>query len=106
MGESYNVGARNERRNIDVVETICGIMDEFRPRRVGPHRDLITFVADRPGHDLHYAIDASKIERELGWSPLSNSKAVCARPSAGISTIQAGGRPSAQADIAASALAS
>jgi dTDP-glucose 4,6-dehydratase len=69
IGESYNVGARNEWRNIDVVETICDLMDEFRPRKAGPHRDLITFVADRPGHDLRYAIDASKIERELGWRP-------------------------------------
>ena len=69
IGESYNVGGRNEWRNIDVVETICDLMDEFRPRKAGPHRDLITFVADRPGHDLRYAIDASKIERELGWRP-------------------------------------
>lgn len=70
IGESYSVGARNEWRNIDLVKTICDIMDEFRPRKAGPHRDLITFVADRPGHDLRYAIDASKIERELGWSPI------------------------------------
>ncbi|PPD04213.1 MAG: dTDP-glucose 4,6-dehydratase, partial [Methylocystis sp.] len=69
VGESYNVGGRNEWRNIDVVEAICGLMDEFRPRRAGSHRDLIAFVADRPGHDLRYAIDASKIERELGWRP-------------------------------------
>ena len=69
VGESYNVGGRNEWRNIDVVEAICELMDEFRPRRAGSHRDLIAFVADRPGHDLRYAIDASKIERELGWRP-------------------------------------
>lgn len=69
VGESYNVGGRNEWRNIDVVEAICKLMDEFRPRRAGPHRDLITYVADRPGHDLRYAIDAAKIERELGWRP-------------------------------------
>ncbi|MBM3577053.1 MAG: dTDP-glucose 4,6-dehydratase, partial [Alphaproteobacteria bacterium] len=55
IGESYSVGARNEWRNIDLVETICNMMDEFRPRKAGPHRDLITFVADRPGHDLRYA---------------------------------------------------
>ncbi len=69
VGESYNVGGRNEWRNIDVVEAICDLMDEFRPRQAGPHRGLIAFVADRPGHDLRYAIDASKIERELGWRP-------------------------------------
>jgi dTDP-glucose 4,6-dehydratase len=69
VGESYNVGGRNEWRNIDVVEAICDLMDVFRPRRAGPHRDLIAFVADRPGHDRRYAIDASKIERELGWRP-------------------------------------
>jgi len=69
VGESYNVGGRNEWRNIDVVEAICELMDEFRPRRAGPHRDLIAYVADRPGHDLRYAIDAAKIERELGWRP-------------------------------------
>jgi dTDP-glucose 4,6-dehydratase len=69
IGESYNVGGRNEWRNIDVVEAICDLMDEFRPRPDGPHRELISFVADRPGHDLRYAIDASKIERELGWRP-------------------------------------
>ncbi|MFO1103357.1 MAG: dTDP-glucose 4,6-dehydratase [Methylocystis sp.] len=69
IGESYNVGGRNEWRNIDVVEAICDLMDEFRPRPAGPHRDLISFVTDRPGHDLRYAIDASKIERELGWRP-------------------------------------
>ena len=69
VGEFYNVGGRNEWRNIDVVEAICELMDEFRPRRDGRHRDLIAFVADRPGHDLRYAIDASKIERELGWRP-------------------------------------
>ncbi|MEF3367840.1 dTDP-glucose 4,6-dehydratase [Methylocystis sp. 9N] len=70
VGETYNVGGRNEWRNIDVVEAICDLMDEFRPRRAGGHRDLIAFVEDRPGHDLRYAIDASKIERELGWRPL------------------------------------
>jgi dTDP-glucose 4,6-dehydratase len=69
IGQSYNVGGHNEWRNIDVVEAICALMDELRPRAAGPHRDLIAFVADRPGHDLRYAIDASKIERELGWRP-------------------------------------
>lgn len=65
-GSTYNVGGRNERRNIDVVNRICAIMDELRPAS-GPHADLIRFVADRPGHDFRYAIDASKLEAELGW---------------------------------------
>ena len=69
VGQSYNVGGRNEKKNIEVVETICAILDELRPRPAAPHRDLITFVVDRPGHDLRYAIDCSKIERELGWRP-------------------------------------
>lgn len=69
VGESYNVGGRNEMKNVDVVEQICAILDELRPRAAGPHRDLISFVVDRPGHDLRYAIDCTKIERELGWRP-------------------------------------
>lgn len=69
VGQSYNVGGRNEKKNIEVVEMICVILDELRPRASGPHRDLISFVVDRPGHDLRYAIDCSKIERELGWRP-------------------------------------
>ena len=69
VGQSYNVGGRNEMKNIEVVEAICRILDEMRPRTSGPHRDLITFVVDRPGHDLRYAIDCTKIERELGWRP-------------------------------------
>ena len=69
-GESYNIGGRAERTNLSVVETICDILDKKRPRSGGRHyRDLITFVTDRPGHDRRYAIDASKIERELGWTP-------------------------------------
>lgn len=67
-GESYNVGGRNEWRNIDVVHAICDLMNEFRPR-AGGYRDLVAFVTDRPGHDLRYAIDSTKIERELGWRP-------------------------------------
>ncbi len=67
VGETYNVGGSSERRNIDVVTTICDILDEIAPRAAGSHRELITFVTDRPGHDLRYAIDCSKIERELGW---------------------------------------
>lgn len=70
-GEMYNVGGNNERRNIDVVRAICDLVDEMAPdSRIGSRRDLISFVADRPGHDARYAIDASKIRRELGWEPL------------------------------------
>ncbi|MWV13143.1 dTDP-glucose 4,6-dehydratase [Pseudomonas sp. R-28-1W-6] len=79
VGETYNIGGHNEKRNLQVVETICDLLDELVPgaddrdERTGrPHRsyrELITFVKDRPGHDRRYAIDASKIERELGWKP-------------------------------------
>ncbi|MDE1473241.1 dTDP-glucose 4,6-dehydratase [Xenorhabdus bovienii] len=71
-GETYNIGGHNERRNIDVVETICELLEELRPVKpagIVCYRDLITHVADRPGHDMRYAIDAAKIERELGWTP-------------------------------------
>jgi len=69
-GETYNVGGCNEKPNLEVVETICGLLDEMCPQDpVLPHRNLIRFVKDRPGHDRRYAIDASKIERELGWRP-------------------------------------
>ncbi len=67
-GEVYNVGGDNEKRNIEVVRTICRILDRLHPQG-RPHERLITFVADRPGHDLRYAIDATKIRRELGWRP-------------------------------------
>jgi dTDP-glucose 4,6-dehydratase len=67
-GETYNVGGGNERRNIDVVGAICDLVNELAPNpTIGDRRQLITFVTDRPGHDLRYAIDASKIQRELGW---------------------------------------
>jgi dTDP-glucose 4,6-dehydratase len=67
-GETYNIGASNERRNIDVVRTICAVLDDLLPNSVNrPHAKLIEFVTDRPGHDARYAIDATKIERELGW---------------------------------------
>jgi dTDP-glucose 4,6-dehydratase len=70
VGASYNVGGRSERSNLTVVETICDFLDSKRPRAGGGrHRELIEFVPDRPGHDLRYAIDPSKIERELNWSP-------------------------------------
>ncbi|QBG47343.1 dTDP-glucose 4,6-dehydratase [Verrucomicrobia bacterium S94] len=71
-GETYNVGGRNERTNLEVVETICSILDELRPRPSGRYRDLITFVKDRPGHDARYAIDATKLENELGWKAQEN----------------------------------
>ena len=70
VGENYNIGGWNERSNIDVVRAICALMDEMAPNgAIGPREGLITYVTDRPGHDLRYAIDASKIERELGWRP-------------------------------------
>jgi dTDP-glucose 4,6-dehydratase len=71
-GETWNIGGHNERKNLDVVTTICDLLEELvpeKPQGVSQYRDLITRVADRPGHDLRYAIDASKIERELGWTP-------------------------------------
>lgn len=68
VGETYNIGGHNEKKNIEVVELLCGIMQELKPQSK-PYRDLITFVKDRPGHDRRYAIDARKIERELGWKP-------------------------------------
>jgi dTDP-glucose 4,6-dehydratase len=70
LGETYNIGGWNEKANIEVVKTICQILDELKPRADGkPYAEQITFVKDRPGHDRRYAIDASKIERELGWRP-------------------------------------
>ena len=69
-GETYNIGGRSERRNLDVVTTLCDLVDEMQPDPAqGPRRRLITFVKDRPGHDQRYAIDSSKIARELGWTP-------------------------------------
>jgi dTDP-glucose 4,6-dehydratase len=69
-GETYNVGGGNERTNLAVVHTICALLDELRPRADGlPYADQISFVADRPGHDMRYAIDAAKLRTELGWEP-------------------------------------
>ena len=69
VGETYNIGGHNEQTNLHVVESICALLDELSPRQQGFYREQISFVSDRPGHDLRYAIDASKIERELGWKP-------------------------------------
>ena len=69
LGETYNIGGWNEQANIDIVKTVCALLDEMRPDAAGPHARLITYVADRPGHDRRYAIDARKIEKELGWRP-------------------------------------
>jgi dTDP-glucose 4,6-dehydratase len=72
IGETYNIGGHNEKTNLEVVEAICDLLEELAPQKplnLVNYRDLITFVADRPGHDARYAIDASKIERELGWVP-------------------------------------
>ena len=68
-GETYNIGGWNEKPNIEIVETICDLVDEMTRREAGSRRGLITFVKDRPGHDRRYAMDARKIERELGWKP-------------------------------------
>lgn len=68
VGETYNIGGHNEKQNIEVVQTICDILQQLRPQTTR-YRDLITHVTDRPGHDMRYAIDASKIQRELGWVP-------------------------------------
>ncbi|MDG0854014.1 dTDP-glucose 4,6-dehydratase [Roseateles puraquae] len=69
VGETYNIGGWNEKANIDIVKTVCALLDELRPSADGPYARLITYVKDRPGHDRRYAIDARKIERELGWRP-------------------------------------
>ena len=72
VDETYNIGGNNERRNIDVVNAICALLEEPAPNKppgVANYRDLIKFVKDRPGHDVRYAIDSSKIQQELGWQP-------------------------------------
>jgi dTDP-glucose 4,6-dehydratase len=70
LGGTYNIGGWNEKANLDIVHTICRLLDELRPDAKGPYSRLITHVADRPGHDRRYAIDARKIERDLGWRPV------------------------------------
>ena len=75
IGSTYNIGGNNEIRNIDIVETICTILDKFQPRKNNiPYSKLIRYVEDRAGHDFRYAIDASKIQNELGWLPKENFK--------------------------------
>jgi len=72
VGHTYNIGGHNEKTNIEVVEMICGLLEELapvKPQGISSYRELITFVKDRPGHDARYAVDASKIQRELGWEP-------------------------------------
>jgi len=69
VGRSYNIGGENERTNLQLIQTICAILDRLRPRETGAYADLITFVTDRPGHDTRYAIDPSRIRTELGWRP-------------------------------------
>lgn len=69
VGETYNIGGHNEKKNLEVVETLCDLLQELAPNAEQRYRELITFVQDRPGHDLRYAIDAGKIERELDWTP-------------------------------------
>jgi dTDP-glucose 4,6-dehydratase len=69
VGSTYNIGGRNVRSNLEVVQTVCALLDELTNALPGTHANLITFVADRPGHDWRYAIDASKIASELGWLP-------------------------------------
>ncbi|MEO8299985.1 MAG: dTDP-glucose 4,6-dehydratase [Burkholderiales bacterium] len=69
LGETYNIGGWNEKPNVEIVHTVCALLDELRPDPAGPYQRLITYVKDRPGHDRRYAIDARKVERELGWRP-------------------------------------
>ena len=69
LGRSYNIGGENERSNLELVQTLCGILDELQPKASGSYADQITFVTDRPGHDARYAIDPTRIREELGWRP-------------------------------------
>ncbi|WP_130734818.1 dTDP-glucose 4,6-dehydratase [Flavobacterium sp. J27] len=71
-GETYNIGGRNERDNLYIADKVCAILDELKPKKTGSYKEQITFVKDRPGHDLRYAIDATKIESELGWKADEN----------------------------------
>ena len=75
IGSTYNIGGNNERTNLELVQTICDLMDIHKPKSSGRHRDLVEFVADRPGHDRRYAINAAKIKNELGWAPSTTHNA-------------------------------
>ncbi len=90
IGETYNIGGHNEWANIRIVELICDMIDEFMPQLGGGSRKLISFVKDRAGHDRRYAIDATKIQRELGWTRRTNSSKASAKPSVGIWTTRRG----------------
>lgn len=71
-GETYNIGGNEEKTNLEIVDTVCSLLDELKPKKTGKYSELISFVEDRPGHDRRYAIDANKIKKELGWSPRYN----------------------------------
>ncbi len=79
VGQTYNVGGRSEQPNIEIVRQVCRLLDELAPDSAGPHERLITYVADRPGHDRRYAIDTARIERELGWVPSETFESGLAR---------------------------
>lgn len=98
VGETYNVGGRNERINLHVVQSICDLLDEIGPSATGSRRNLIYLFANRPGHDRPYAIDAPKIDRELGWRAEENSRPASPRPCGGSAIIANCGRPSSVAD--------
>ena len=70
IGDTYNIGGNNEIKNLDIVNIICELMNELKPSKKGDYKNLITFVEDRPGHDYRYAIDSTKIKKELGWKPM------------------------------------
>jgi dTDP-glucose 4,6-dehydratase len=72
VGETYNIGGASEKTNLEVVRTLCALLDELRPRKSAGYAELVALVKDRPGHDRRYAIDTAKIERELGWRPQEN----------------------------------
>jgi dTDP-glucose 4,6-dehydratase len=79
LGETYNIGGNAERKNLDLVRALCALLDDLKPRKGGRYAELISFVKDRPGHDRRYAIDASKIRRELGWQPRESFETGLAR---------------------------
>ena len=97
VGETYNIGGRNERSNIEVVQAICALLDEIAPAPAGPRRGLIAFVTDRPGHDRRYAIDPRRSSASSAGAPPRRSRAACARPCAGTSTTAPGGNQSSTA---------